>query len=94
MAVLWTTRISFPSLLVHLVSGNLVGNIEERGESSGHQPLAVLDIIWSMCVSYLCQEIWFNSGFNGDDFGCGAMVFMGTCTKAFRLLSAKSDRLW
>jgi hypothetical protein len=45
MAAFFGTRIRYTHLLFHLVSGNLVGGVEECGDSSGHHFHGVVDLV-------------------------------------------------
>jgi hypothetical protein len=80
--------------LVHLVGGDLVGDIEEGGDSSGHRFYGVVDLVRSTFAIGLMLEV--SNGFKGSigvNFGSGALVVKDTCTKAFRLSSTMSGRL-
>jgi hypothetical protein len=45
MAVLCGTRIRYICLLVHLISGDLVGDVEEGGDSFGTRFHGVVDLV-------------------------------------------------
>jgi hypothetical protein len=46
-------RIRFSHLLVHLVSGDLVGEVEEGGKLSGRWSHGVMDLVLSTYVAVL-----------------------------------------
>jgi hypothetical protein len=58
------TRIRYIRLLVHLVGGDLVGDIEEGGDSSGRCFYGVVDLVWSTFAIGLMLES--SNGFKGS----------------------------
>jgi hypothetical protein len=54
MAALCGTRIRYSRLLVHLVSGNLGGGIEESGDSSGRRFHEVVDLFQTTLLQVWC----------------------------------------
>jgi hypothetical protein len=56
MAALCMRRIRYTRILVHLVSGDLAGGIDEGGDSSGHRFSGVVDLVLSTCVIDLMLE--------------------------------------
>jgi hypothetical protein len=72
MAALCGTRIRYSRLRVHLVGGDLVGGIEECGDSSCCRFHGVVDLVQSTRFRGLVLELRsFGSiqWFNGGDFG-------------------------
>jgi hypothetical protein len=56
MAVLCGTRIRYSCLLIHRVSGDLAGGIEEGGDSSGRRFYGVVDLVQSTYFTSLVLE--------------------------------------
>jgi hypothetical protein len=57
MAAFCGTRIRYSRLLVHLVSGNLAGGVEECGDSSGRRFHGVVDLVQSTYVTSLVLKV-------------------------------------
>jgi hypothetical protein len=51
------TRIRYTRLLVHLISGDLAGGVEEDGDSSDRRFHKVVDLVYSTCVTSLVLEV-------------------------------------
>jgi hypothetical protein len=56
MAALCTTTITHCRLLIHLVGGDLIGGVEEAGDSSGRRFHEVVELIQSTCGRGLVLE--------------------------------------
>jgi hypothetical protein len=88
MAMLRGTRIRFPRLLIHLVSGDLADGIDEGGESYDRCSLEAVDLVLSTCVvGLLLRDLDGLKSLMATASALGLWSLGGTCTNSSRFSS-------
>jgi hypothetical protein len=91
MMVLCGTKIRHIRLLVHLISGDLAGDVEEDEDLSGRHLYGVVDLVRFTRVTSLVLEA--SDRFKGSEAttsALGRLVLKDTCTKTSRLSNGNS----